>query len=142
MEGKKKVFVLQDTKEPFFLLAISSAESIHKLVWLIQAQLEITFVESPGLRVIVSEKEPIEFPVHKGMSPVTGEEFSLIKNKVSSNILLKSQPNIDYILKVSGTNSLVRVKAIVASIKKVSGVLAALQLEIQKGKGFAAFDLL
>jgi hypothetical protein len=141
MEGKKKVFVLQDTKEPFFLLAISCAESIHKLVWLIQSQLEITFAESSGLRVIVSGKEPIEFPVHKGISPVTGEEFSLIKNKIHSSILLKSQPNIDYILKVSGTNSPIRVKEVIASVKKVPGVLAALRLEIQKGKGFAAFDL-
>lgn len=141
MEGKKKVFVLRETSEPFFLIAISCAESIHKLAWLIQAQLDIALAESPGLRVIVTGKEPTEFPVHKGISKATGEEYSLIKNKVHSNILLKSHPNIDYILKISGTSSPANVKTEINNIKKITGVLAAIQIEVQKGKGFAAFEL-
>lgn len=135
------MFVLQDPKEPYSILAISSLESIHKLVWLIQTQLEIIFTESPGLRVAISRNEFVEFPVHKGISQSAEEEFSLIKNKAHSNILLKSQPNIDYILKVSGANSPNRVKDVIAKVKKVPGVLAVIQLEVQKGKGFAAFDL-
>ncbi|HOP03994.1 MAG TPA: IPExxxVDY family protein [Tenuifilaceae bacterium] len=115
-------------KEPFASIAIICPEGHQKLSWLLNNSLRFEFSERLPTHEIIDENLK-DFPVFIDNSSNSDFAFKLIKNKFEGKVLLKSMPNIDFILKVEGNTNDLYIKELAKRIKSTPGVLGAIQLE-------------
>lgn len=115
---------LQIQKDPFASIAIICSEGHQKLSWLLNNSLKFELKEH-----ILPSDDVKNFPVFIDNSSNPDFSFKLIKNKFEGKVLLKSMPNIDFILKVEGNTKDLYIKEITKRIKSVPNVLGAIQLK-------------
>ena len=119
---------LQIQEEPYASIAIICPEGHLKLSWLLNNTLNFEFREhqlSPESR----HEEIKDFPTYIDTDSNPDFCFKLIKNKFEGRLLLKSLPNIDFILKIEGKIKDLYLKEIAKRIKTVPNVLGAILLE-------------
>ncbi|MHC1703801.1 MAG: IPExxxVDY family protein [Tenuifilaceae bacterium] len=123
---------------PFALIAISCSDSLLKVAWNLNKALELDFRESE--HQVFSKENPSQiFPVLCDRHSSESQFYSLIPNKLSSNILVKELPNIDFILEISGEIMKNDINSIIKKIKQIPGIVIALEVMPEKIKRKNAF---
>lgn len=135
---KKKLHKLHVQEAPFAILAIVCPESQLKFSWLMNTTLGFELKESDSLVIEENTGETFFFPTHKDNSSIPELQIMLVKNKNEGKILLRSLPNIDFIIKIEGALSPLKQKDFAKRIKTVPGVLGALLLETEKVKDISS----
>jgi len=136
---QKKIHRLEEnTSLPFALIAISCHESLLKTAWSLNKHLKIDLSESEST-IETKENPSQKFPVFSDRETSPVRFYSLISNRISNVLLVKELANIDYILEISGEVKKTDLSAIIKEIKQISGVTAALEVDLTRIKRKTAF---
>lgn len=127
---KKKLHKLLEQDDPYEVIAVICPENHLKLSWLFNSNLGFEFKESESLSAEQKSDNQISFPTYRDEKLL----LTLVKNRLEGKNLIKSLPNIDYLLKIDGFRPIAEMKKIIKNIKSVPGVLGAMQLEKEKTK--------
>ncbi len=125
----KRNLILNVPSETSWYLAISCADTIHKLTWNINTNLQLNLNEHTG----ISSKNTI-FPVQFDESSSPLFSLAIIKNKVDNHVLIKELKNIDYILVISGSITAHEKESITTNLKGLSGITAVIPITTDKIK--------
>ncbi len=126
---KKKQVKLEIPDEQASYFAISCSNSLHQLSWELNAKIGLNLRENISLTL-----NGVEFPTAKDEQSTLDWTILVVKNRIDSAILIKELPNIDYVLKIHGNHHREYVKGIVAEIKKLASVVAAIPVDAAKVK--------
>ena len=143
MAKNRKVHRLEvEPDYSFILIGISSHESDYKLIWAINAKLELKLSRIPNL-VIADSKTGLnqEFSYYSGESNEGDYQIHFLSNKCESGFLIPELGNIDYFLKLTGEIYDQHKKTILEGLKDTGLVLATflIQPESLKSKGRLVF---
>ncbi|HZJ74136.1 MAG TPA: IPExxxVDY family protein [Perlabentimonas sp.] len=127
---KKKQIKLEIPAEQTSFIAIACTLSIHKFVWELNNALDISLSESN--EICINENC---FPVFKDEMSLANKSIVIIKNRIETGVLIQKLVNIDYILKIRGPFTEEEVKVIMGKIKKITSVIAVIQIDPSKFKG-------
>lgn len=141
MAGRKTHRLSAETEFPFSLIALSSSESLHRLVWTINQQLGLRLHEAAGVPMS-NDQGAGTFPVFKDHSSAPLMSITLISNRFDGSILLKSMANIDFLIEIKGDYTKDDLQAFLKALKKVPGVQAVMEIAptIHKRKTPFCFD--
>ncbi len=139
MAEKKKVFKLETNQGSYALVAISSAESLHKIGWHINQILGINLSNVSPIQLIVNNIS-IEFPVLKDDGSLPETIFTLVKSKQEKGVLIKTLPNIDYFLKIYGTITEKSILEYLKKLKSITAINAVVKVDHLTVKHFRVFD--
>jgi len=143
MAKSRKVHKLEVEPDfSFILIGISSHESDYKLIWAINAKLELKLSRIPNL-VISDPKSSLtqEFSYYSGESREGDFQIHFLANKCDSGFLIPELGNIDFFLKLTGEIYDQHKKTILDGLKDTGLVLATFQIqpETLKSKGRLVF---
>jgi hypothetical protein len=119
---KKQEILELSSNQNFRLIAVSSSLNLNKLIWSINAACSIKLVKNTDL------ESTLKLPVFTDRISNTQIIISLIPNKLLDIKLIKQLPNIDFIIEINGIMTDHNFKSFIQSIKKVEGVLAAIEI--------------
>ena len=126
----RKIHKLKVASSPFALLAISSAESRHKLAWMINQSLGLNIRDAEP----IIQNQDTQYPVQRDDQSDPEVNYSLITNRHEGNVLIRELANIDYILRIEGVIIIDLIKSTVKSIRSLDGVTAVIEVNPQKVK--------
>jgi hypothetical protein len=129
---KKKQVKLEIPQEQAAFFAISSSSTIHKLSWEINSRLDINLHENTSICHL-----DIEFPTVKDDSASAESIILIAKNRMEVGVLIKELPNVDYVLRIQGDHGKRYIKKIIADIKSLDSVIAAIPIDPIKVKSLA-----
>lgn len=127
---KKKLHKLHEQDTPFEVVAIVCPESHLKMSWLLNNSLGFELKEWTGVDINHKSENPLHVPSHRDENLM----ITLIKNRYEGVILIKSLPNVDFLLKIDGSRTSAEIKKIIKDIKSIPGVLGAILLDTKSMK--------
>jgi hypothetical protein len=140
MNLRKKVHKLPfDYDNDFFLIGIASHENDYRISWALNQLLGWNLAKTNDFKI---NHPKFKVEVNYSMYQFTddyGVSYHLISNKSEKGFLLPDFKNIDYILKVSGEDTLNNITDLIQKIKKINIVITAFSIENIKSKYFDMF---
>lgn len=122
MPAKKKQEILDlSANHHFRLIAISSSLSLNKILWSINSNCGFKLIKNAEL------EEVIQAPIFTDKISKPQTQVSLIPNKLENGLLVKQLANIDFILEINGNIPESEFKQTIQCIKKIDGVMAAIE---------------
>lgn len=140
MASRKTHRLSAEAEIPFSLIALSSSESLHRLVWNINQLMGLRLYEATSVPMS-NDPGAGSFPVFTDHSSAPLMSISLIANRFGGNILLKGMANIDFLFEIKGDYTKDDLQAFLKTLKKVPGVQAALEIVPSIHKRKAPFCL-
>ncbi|MGD9977344.1 MAG: IPExxxVDY family protein [Bacteroidales bacterium] len=123
MVVKKKLEILEvESNQPFRLIALSSSLNLNRMVWGLNAGSGIKLIKNSDM------EQTLGVPVFTDRVSKFPVVISLISNKPEKSRPVKQLPNVDYIVEVNGLMPESEFKLFVQGLKKVDGVLAAIEI--------------
>ncbi|MGE0076829.1 MAG: IPExxxVDY family protein [Bacteroidales bacterium] len=119
---KKQEVLVMANNHPFRLLAVSSLLNVNKLVWSMNSSCGLRLVKNQELEAILSASV---FSDRDSLRPII---VSLIPNKQEGSLFLKQLPNVDFVVELNGPIADADFKKFVTSLKKIEGVMAAIEV--------------
>lgn len=122
-----------DDDYDFSLLGISSHVKDYRLCWEINREMEL-FLEKAEPIVSQVNQDTIAFSTHECFLEDDHLTYHLISNKNSGRVLVPEYPQLDYFLKVSGSQHELETEELKNRIQNIEVVLTVLQIEIKELK--------
>lgn len=140
MPEKKRIYKLEISTGSYTLLALSSAESFHKVGWHINQSLSLNLTDGGNITVEFPGHRDVSFPVLKDDASQPETTFALIKNRQYNGTLVKTLPNVDYFLKITGSLNEINLQNYLKQFKAIDCITAAVKVNPQTNKHFRVFD--
>jgi len=106
----------------FKLIAISAQLNINKLVWELNNALDFNLVRNADLEKVTG------FPTFSFRNAKSAIVVSLIQNKYEGKMLVKQLSNVDFVLEFTGELLPHDFKTHMQVVKKISNVIAAIEI--------------
>jgi hypothetical protein len=122
----------------YSLIALSCSETLHRICWLINTNLDLQLKEStpmkiqPTLQIDKAKQIFVEFPTYKDEESHPELTFLVIKNKIDTQLLFKELQNIDFLFLAKGDKKENQYDGLIQKLKKIPGVLAAIPINPEK----------
>lgn len=122
VSAKKKQEILDlSANQHFRLIAISSSLSLNKILWSINSNCGLKLTKNAELEKL------IQVPIFTDKISKPQTQISLIPNKLENGLLVKQLANIDFIVEINGIIPESEFKQTIQCIKKIDGVMAAIE---------------
>ncbi|MFM6976523.1 MAG: IPExxxVDY family protein [Sphingobacteriaceae bacterium] len=119
----------------FTLIAITSSLKDYRLCYQINKALQVNFVRTDELSLSFSSEKNIQnFNRYVYYPPNSETEFFLLANKGSEGLLIPEMNKVDYFLLIRNFIDEEDLNYWISHIKKISEVLAAVEIEPQRLK--------
>jgi hypothetical protein len=130
---KTKIHTLSEDQN-FYLIAIASHLNNYKISWLLNEEMNFKFQQSEDL--IIQDKKNENTPKFGIFVYEEDSEsiFTLYANRSGNEVLLKSNKNIDYILKYQGIPSPLQIKQFIEKLKTLKNILTVFEIDKSKLK--------
>lgn len=119
---------------PFILIGISYSDSIHKLAWALNSKSNMGLSQADSIQQVKEDSTTLHFPAMNNDTECSELMLALIKCKHEGFALLKSHPNIDYVIQIAGTYSDTIIAAIRRELKTIPGVMATFVISPKEAK--------
>ncbi|MBN1987997.1 MAG: IPExxxVDY family protein [Bacteroidales bacterium] len=119
---------------PFLLVGISYNDSIHKLAWALNSKLNLGLSEAEPIKREKEDGITCHFPVMSNETGTAEHTLALIKSKHEGFSLLKTLPNIDYVIQVAGTCTNGFITSLRRELKAIPGVMGTFTINPKEAK--------
>jgi|SRR5690554_682155 len=113
----------------FSLIGICCHSKDFRLCWEINQRLAIDFVKTEDL-ILYDKKAKKAFPFFIYDDAENGLEYSLIKNRSLSGVLIPEENKVDYFLIIKGPFQKNKINEVCSLLRKVNIVLTAYPIEV------------
>jgi hypothetical protein len=125
---KTKIHSLSDDQN-YCLIAIASHLNNYKISWLLNEEMNFKFQQSEDL-IVQDQKNgnTSKFGVFT-YEEDTESIYTIYANRSGNEVLLKSNKNIDYILKYQGNLSTFQIKPLIEKLKTLKNILTVFEID-------------
>lgn len=123
MVTKKKQELLElGTNQNFRLIAVSSSLNLNKLIWSLNASCGLKLIKNSDMESVLG------VPVFSDRISKSQVVISIFPNKSDGGGLIKQLQNVDFVVEMNGITTDHSFKNFTQSIKKIEGVMAAIEI--------------
>ncbi len=134
-EKAKKVHKLKvDDRFPYRIIGISSHENDYRLIWAINAGLQLSFVKISNLKLNDKQGNIIEFSRYYFEDETLQYSFYIISNLCPEGILLPEYRTIDFFMFIKGTFSESYFNDTIGKLKKIEIISAVFPIDVNSVK--------